>query len=229
MDIAKLLATKIIEKETADPYHRREPHKLHVSDLLYCPRKAFFNMTFAANPIPTGRQIIGKILHRYIQEIIQNEIMPNYKVETEVELEYPVDETRKVVGRADIIIHNTGTMIEIKTTKGGLIHNEEMKATAYQQANIYAYMYQHQHSRPIKEIVLLIIKADNPTEITQHTHTPDSNSAKAALETAKDLFKMIEQKIVPPGPKFTWECKQCTYNIICIEGKKWLLQNQLPT
>jgi len=50
--------------------------------------------------------------------------------------------------------------------------------------------------------------------------TPDLEAFRALWDRAIRLVDCLEHDVLPEGPMFDWECKNCVYNVVCSRLKE---------
>lgn len=184
--------------------HQKEKDTLYVTDLLRCPLKISFEEKYkelAMSQIYAPAAILGDLVHKGLESFGNIE---DYKIHTEVEAKKEVqllEENRKITikGRADIILEKENgerIVVEIKSsrTDKGLPHKHHMM-----QLQAYLWLF------GIGKGILLYVTPDRITE----------------FETTKPLddvtiLRLVQENLsLSPSPRFSWECKYCTFSILC--------------
>ena len=192
-------------------YRPRRPTDIYVTDVVVCPRRAFFNLRFNANPMVSNpKAVAGKAMHMLVQQALKSRY-PNAVFE--VSCQYPLDDGYVLVGRADMI--DGDTVYEFKFSSR---HNRA-EPMYYAQLNCYLNMLN------LNNGVLVIIDR-NSFEVECLPLERDEQAFDMLVSEANEIVKLVElarkgEKVRPPhGPRWEWECKGCIYKIICPHFKE---------
>ena len=231
-DIAKYIKTKFRELGLLS----REPNTFYISELPYCITKIFFNIKFNARVINTSMRY-GVLWHYILPLLLKDN--PEYKdAQFEVSVEYRYEDIT-IKGRGDVIVVTHDSVDEWKfssqeksskvntnnnntsNSNNDIIYiedatNEVTKHTlisAYlMQANEYAYLLGKKKAR-----VIYVYDDFNvdvyELNVMQELH--DKLVSKALL-----INSYLKQNKIPDiGSEYSFECRNCPYNIICPNKK----------
>jgi CRISPR/Cas system-associated exonuclease Cas4 (RecB family) len=174
---------------------------IHVSDLVYCLRKAYYRLKGqpATNTSTIEYQIIGKTLHQIIQNAFAY-------VEQEVE-------NYGIKGTVDILEgHETKIPIEIKTTRRKIQNIKDIPQTYLTQLSYYLVLLD---VRVGYLAILNVVDADLKLYIVEI----DIEEAKKEMLGKKALLEYaLEQNNPYILPKLDWMCSSCEYKGMCNHG-----------
>ncbi|RLI44945.1 hypothetical protein DRO69_06230 [Candidatus Bathyarchaeota archaeon] len=189
----------------------RNPYEIYVTEAVGCLRRAFFNIKFNANPVLESADVImGKLVHLALPKVLKDIV----NAEFEVPLGYNISGPWVLSGRADAM--DADMVYEFKFSSP----YSDAKPIYFMQANAYAVMAE----RPMFALVII----DKKTfDVDIMVSEADVKGFNAVVERAKTIISCVERNEVPPGPDYDWQCKNCPYALICVEGKKWIGQKPL--
>jgi len=193
-------------------YHPRRPTDIYVTDMVLCPRRAFFNAKFNANPIVMeARAFIGKCVHAVLPQILKSRY-PNAVFE--VSCQYPLDEGYVLLGRADMV--DADCVYEFKFTSA----YSGAKELYFAQANAYANML------GCGKFKVVIIDR-NKLDVVVLEGEKDEEAFRKVVDVANEIVKCLQYKDeeiveLPQKSPWSWACEHCTYKMICraMEGTK---------
>ena len=191
----------------------QERDGVHVSDLIYCPRKTCFQKL---EPLPiTNIQLnfftSGKAIHGALQSLLKK-----YTDRFEIEKEVWYND---LVAHIDIFDRETGVPIEAKSAR---IKNIE-KPKPHNLKQLEAYMAMTDSDKGIILYQCLMHFEDKPFVEFEHTMTRAQRQATLdGLRNDADLLKYgIEQKApsvirhIAYDADYNWLCRSCPYNKKC--------------
>jgi len=191
----------------------QERDGVHVSDLIYCPRKTCFQKL---EPLPiTNIQLnfftSGKAIHGALQSLLKK-----YPDRFEIEKEVWYND---LVAHIDIFDRETGVPIEAKSAR---IKNIE-KPKPHNLKQLEAYMAMTDSDKGIILYQCLMHFEDKPFVEFEHTMTRAQRQATLdGLRNDADLLKYgIEQKApsvirhIAYDADYNWLCRSCPYNKKC--------------
>ena len=191
----------------------QERDGVHVSDLIYCPRKTCFQKL---EPLPiTNIQLnfftSGKAIHGALQSLLKK-----YPDRFEIEKEVWYND---LVAHIDIFDRETGVPIEAKSAR---IKNIE-KPKPHNLKQLEAYMAMTDSDKGIILYQCLMHFEDKPFVEFEHTMTRAQRQATLdGLRNDADLLKYgIEQKApsvirhIAYDADYNWLCRSCPYAKKC--------------
>jgi CRISPR-associated protein Cas4 len=170
---------------------------IHVSDLVYCLRKAYFRLkgVTPTDDVAVEYQIIGKTLHKIIQDVFKY-------VEVEIE-------NYGIKGTVDILEGNQKTPIEIKTTRKKIETTQDIP-TVYLTQLAYYLTLLDTHVGYL--VILNVINAD----LKIFTVEINLQETKKELLGKKQLLEYaLNQENYSILPKLEWMCKTCEFRSVC--------------
>jgi CRISPR/Cas system-associated exonuclease Cas4 (RecB family) len=174
---------------------------IHVSDLVYCLRKAYYRLKGQPTTDTTTveYQIIGKTLHQIIQ---------NAFAYTEQEIE-----NYGIKGTVDILEgHETKIPIEIKTTRKKIQNIKDIPPTYLTQLSYYLVLL---NCRVGYLAILNVVDADLKLYVVEI----DLEEAKKEMLGKKTLLEYALFNNNPYIlPKIEWMCPSCEYRSVCQKG-----------
>lgn len=194
-DIVKIIENPEIERYVLDRLKSvRKDKSIHVTDLIYCLRKAWYRIK-GFDPIITDASIIATGSGRGLHEVL--EVAPLKEV--------PVEKDG-IRGSIDMIADR---VTEIKTTR----HRLDVKDSWIRQIKSYLYMVGE------TEADLLVVDISGMrVKGYRLVFTKDEieNHWKWMLERKRTLEKYLDENTPPPAmPEYGWECLYCPYRYIC--------------
>ena len=195
-----------VYKALQDRYIEKR-NKLHVSDVVYCLRKAFYRRT-TGRP-PTKKQLVwfllGEISHKILQELGWE-----YK-------EYEISKDG-LVGHIDI--YDSAIIIEVKTTRKlyRLQFRKDVPETWMRQIMAYAYML---NKTEVDLLVVYDVLATIESYHLKFTEKELEDNWNYLLKRKEILEKALETGVVNgilPETEYKWECRDCEFRDIC---KRW--------
>ena len=190
----------------------REPFTIYLTECIGCPRKLYLNLLLNAAPKPRPIMVLGRLLHEAMYKIIakalQDEVV---EVAVEPVYKYPLDDTWTLVAEPDLVVKfkdGDVVVIEIKTTK---IEKKVAEALYYAQLKAYLYL--------VDASVGYLVILDRETFDIEVLEVPKDDSCRILFENcvkvAKEVLNYLRNEVLPPGPKFNFECNMCVYRSIC--------------
>jgi len=220
---------------------RYEEQKIHVSDLLGCPRQAYLSKKVKL-PTEAYRQLIvtfGTLQHQMLEE------MQDKYYEAEKLLEY-----KGMVGTADVV-YKDGRVIDYKTTRN--MNPKYLPQKKHKmQVNIYAHMLR-EAGHPVVSATIQYIDFMGPSKCPVHKSfvvpgnkypkcpicgderkefhlgamlfpvklLPDDEVEQLIEEKTAYLQRCLEEESIPePEPDFL--CRYCPFVSFCEEGRNQL-------
>jgi len=171
---------------------------LHVSELTYCARKAFYQRR---NPRPLSREktvilSFGNAGHYFVEEYLE---YPGLLKELVGYIE--VDEF-EIHGQADLVLDDS--IAEIKTVSR---IPEEPFHHHLLQLNAYLKIFERS-----KGFLIYIDKRRGIIEVFEHTF--DNNLWRELIERARRLYKALKEN-KEPEPEFSPLCRFCEFKDLC--------------
>lgn len=205
------LAKKIKEALIFFDYKHRGPKEIYVTEAIGCPRKLFFNLKFNASPVVDSIDaVLGKLIHMALPKVLKDVL----KADFEVPMEYDLGNGWVLKGRADAV--DEENVYEFKFSS---VYSQ-IKPIYYAQSNMYAYILNKK-----RYYLIIIDKKTFNVDITEGE--TDEKAFQSIIERIKYVIECLQKNTPPPGPLFEWECKGCTYEIICKRAKEWIEQRPL--
>ncbi len=199
------LLIKLALEEDMQHYEHRDKRALSisVSDLVYCSNKYRLGLKYpelkiAQNYYPT--LILGRILHRGIEEVIKDRFHDFVVTELPIEKSITVDidgltRVVRVSGRVDALMNNY-VVIEIKTSRA----DHELPLPHHVlQLRIYMNLLDKTKG------LLFYINPDRIAEYWINEPLSDEELQRLVIETLENT----------KHPRWPWECNYCPFNIIC--------------
>jgi len=190
-----------LEKEA----HKRKEGEIWVSDLARCPLKVEYEVRYpelAVQDIYHPSFILGDLVHKGV-ETLAKEFLEKDEVKVEVEVEgrreMEIGGVKYViVGRADIILtsggHRVGYELKYCRSDPGLPLEHHVL-----QARLYKWLFN------LDTVKLLYITPDRITEYEIKDEVSDD-----------DVMRLVVEHLSKARtPKWPWECKYCTYSVLC--------------
>lgn len=206
------LARSIKEEFLTFDSKPRDFKEIYVTEVIWCLRKAFFNLRFNANPIVTSADaVIGKLLHLSLPKILKYVLID---AKYEVSCGYHLKDGFLLKGRADAVTGDCVYEFKFSTPY------TEAKPFYVAQVNAYAKMLEKN-----EWVLVTIDKRTFDVEVLRSK--TDEAGFKSVVERAETVIECLKKNMVPSGPEFEWECKSCPYNIICVRWKEWIGQKPL--
>ena len=188
--------TKIIYDKAVEDYlkHREEmtnPNTVYVTDLVSCSQKRFFRINYPELSFKFEPQLLlGDLVHYALEKMLEEH---GFETEKDFEKEFEIDGEKYVLkGRVDAISENY--VVEIKTSKTDRSIPREHHIA---QLQIYLNILDREHG------VLIYI-------------TPDRIAEFEIERSEIDIEKLVRETVSNTAhPRFSWECRYCTYAKIC--------------
>jgi len=186
-------------------YRPRRPTDIYVTDVVVCPRRAFFNIKFNANPmVVSARAITGKAIHMLLQQALKSRY-PNAVFE--VSCQYPLENGYVLLGRADMI--DGDTVYEFKYTS---MYNQA-KEMYFAQANCYANMIDCNRFKVViidrNKLDVLVLEGERSEDAFMKIIDQCNQIIKALQAKDEELDRLPERS------PWSWACDNCTYKLIC--------------
>lgn len=169
--------------------------KIYITDLAYCPRKAFFSYFYKP------KRYYSYSYENKIHKIILNKLeQDGYDIEVPVSLR--VGEF-KLVGRVDAVADDH--IVEVKTVK-----EFDFKVKDYWLAQVNMYM----HILNLSKAKLIIVERSTGNVFSTNINY-NQEKALCLLDVAYQVVDAIKSKNFKNLPKQTENCAHCSFNIIC--------------
>ena len=139
--------------------------------------------------------VLGDLLHRGLESILKEAYNAEIEVEKEKEIQ-ALGKTYKIKGKADAILPDSKTVIEIKSSRSdkGIPHLHHKL-----QLQIYLWLFEARNG------ILIYITPDRVTEYEINQPLDDST-----------IIRLVEDTItLKNSPRFEWECKYCIFSVLC--------------
>jgi len=193
----------------------RDERELYVTEVLYCPRKAFLNYTLNARFKPNVAMIEGTIHHMAVPDL---DFWRGKDARFEVPVKYKVDDF-VVSGRVDVVAMKPDQTWEVYEFKfPARLGNENVEPTYLMQGNAYAFMLDDYVGYSVTDVYVVEVAMDrfrDEIDVRVLYTKPNREMFDAFLKKARYLIECIKNQELPEGPEFEWECNKCPYNIIC--------------
>ncbi|HIQ03770.1 MAG TPA: CRISPR-associated protein Cas4 [Desulfurococcales archaeon] len=167
------------------------PRVVYVTDMVSCSQKRYYRLSypelaFSFEPV----LVLGNLVHMGLEKLLEEE---GYKVEVEFEKIFKINGVEfRVKGRVDAI--NSSEVVEIKTTRTDIKIPLEHHIL---QLQLYLNLLNRE-----KGILIYI----TPERISEY------QIDREELDVSRILLETIENTV---HPRWSWECKYCTYARIC--------------
>ena len=182
-------------------------NEIYVTEAIGCPRKAFFNIRFNADPVwPNSLMIRGKLMHALLDEILKP--LGNFKYE--VEVTEPLNGDWILVGKADVFNPEANEVWEFKFVKG--LKDRAVDVIYMSQVNTYACML------GAKSYKLILVDPRFRVEVLDGS--PDRQAYEVVIDRAKMILEYVEREQIPDGPLFDFECRNCPWKVVCSRLKE---------
>ena len=192
----------------ADHFKRDEEERegIHVTDLLYCPLKAYYRKKFPEKNQDDYEgflvKLIGTLAHQVLERIEGGE--PEQKIEWE-----------GIHGSIDLVLGDE--IVEFKTTRKNVRRFEDVPETYVDQVRSYAAL------SGLRKAKLVIINVSHPLDSKIFDIEFDD------VEISEWKIKLLERKLLleralaagdekmlyPHAPRFEWECRYCEFSHMC--------------
>jgi len=212
--------TKELEEKINNTFHKlydsNDKYKENVywvTELLYCPRKIFWNRKNNFHTPLNSNMLHGSLMHDLLPKLIEDD-----SIVYEKELELPLTiggDSVKVVGRADAVMKDK--VIEFKYTKilPGYLDSKRIPLQYHLQAGMYCKMTGlDEYYIIIGSVFNLDFKVIRGKLFQEHIDT--------MIKNAETIHNCLKQDVLPVvnTPMFKWECRYCPYKKKCIELKE---------
>jgi len=178
----------------------RRPTDIYVTDVVVCPRRAFFNLKFNADPVATDiKAITGKAMHMLLERALKSRY-PDAVFE--VPCQYPLSGGYVLVGRADMVAGDTVYEFKYTSMYG------EAKEAYFIQANCYANMLDCSKFK-------VVIIDRNKLEVTILESERSEDAFMKVVDQCERLIKALQNDELPQKSPWSWPCERCAYKIIC--------------
>ncbi|MEM1600044.1 MAG: CRISPR-associated protein Cas4 [Sulfolobaceae archaeon] len=194
------MITELLFKKKLEEYlsHTKEENVLYVTDLVRCPRKIRYESEYkelTISQIYEPSAVLGDLLNRGLESILKEAYNAEIEVEKEKEIQ-ALGKTYKIKGKADAILPDSKTVIEIKSSRSdkGIPHLHHKL-----QLQIYLWLFEARNG------ILIYITPDRVTEYEINQPLDDST-----------IIRLVEDTItLKNSPRFEWECKYCIFSVLC--------------
>ena len=196
-----------------------------VSQLFYCPRKAFFARLGAPrsdNLSSCLKMHMGTVMHELFQDSMER-VTSGYGFR---EFEVSSD-SLSVTGHIDGLILEDGKLVEIKTVSshGAMsIRRRGMPDYYLGQANLYCYLWNKKYKRKLTKIWFIVLSRDSMEFINLEPVAIDTALQKKTVSNIKRYCNMWEGGNLPP--RKAARCEDCSLNSIC--GSSERISDFLP-
>ena len=181
------------------------PTVKHATDFVYCLRKAYFRLKNYPSDLPEGAEHILEVgkTHHLLYQVLRNAIK-------EYEVKYG-----EIVGHIDMF---RGVPIEFKSTRKWAYDDptvETLNPNYIRQLGFYCLF------SGIPEGKLVILPIIKPRIICFHIKfTPEElkqfeKELKEENELLDKALKTDNIDLIPPKPRYKWECEMCAYRKYC--------------
>ena len=204
LSVRDLLLRAALEEDLQHFEHRDSGVvSVSVTDLVYCSEKYFMQMKYPELKIAQNHYpmlIMGRVLHRGLQEILTEYLHDFVEVEVPVEKSINIElnglpQIVRVSGRVDALLKDD-TVIEFKTSRAD--HELPLEHHVLQ---LRIYMNITGRNRGILFYI-------NPDRIAEYTITKPLDD--------NELQQLITETLAnKKHPRWSWECSYCPYNILC--------------
>lgn len=179
------------------------PDVYRVSEMVYCPAKAYYFRVIGISPTLNGKMFSGLLYHDKIKQWIKGiKELEDGVMETECSLQ---EDDITIKGHTDILTKDT--VYEFKYS-GSNIEKYGFPDHWIKQANAYACL------NGVKQFVVVAVNS-NTLEMNIYEGATDIDGFEEMLKDAKMIKKALETKEIPAGPKYKWECRFCDISQVC--------------
>jgi len=188
-------------------YKDRGHKELYVTEILWCPRKAYFSYVFNARPRKNMPMVLGTIYHEAIRKL---SFWEGREAKFEAETFAYKYRGYYITGRPDVITENPKAIWEFKFPYR--VGNESVIPKYLMQLNTYlvalgydlGYLVEVEFSWKNKDIIVSVTE-----------HHKDNDLFDEFLGRADVIIDAIESGEIPPRTELAWECKDCQFKPIC--------------
>ena len=176
---------------------RYKPGIYNVSELIYCPRKAYLYRKYGVVPKANGKMLAGTLVHEKLPEILKN--IKEFKgAKFEQEARVVLDDIT-IVGHADIVTKDCVYEFKFSAAK---LTKDEYPIHFVMQANAYAAMFN-------KPKWAVIVTNSYSLKTTIMRGKKDPIAFDMIKETAQLIDHALKYNLKLDGPKYKWECRYC--------------------
>jgi len=190
-----------------------------VSQLFYCPRKAFLARLGAPKRDDFSscfKMSVGTDLHTYIQNSMESNLSGYGFREFEL-----TSTSLSVIGHIDGAIISEGKLVEIKTVSSHMamsVRRRGMPDYYLGQANLYAYLWNRKYKRKLDKIWFVVLCRDSMDFINLDPVPIDNSIQRKTAKLLKQYCNMWESGIFPE--RKSKNCSDCSLNSICGKSDK---------
>jgi len=190
--------------EDTNRFSNLPPNEVHVTEITYCLRKAYYARMSQSKP-PIDKVTIlqlGRALHELIQKYVRN-----HEIHSELEVTYPFREIT-LHGTIDLLID--GTIIELKTVSK---KPQNIYPHHYAQVNAYYHMLRDA-GYDVSEPVYVVYINKRTGEVKIFSAIPAQNDFMVTLMRAYQLYNCLLQRRLP-APEPSHLCEYCEFRMEC--------------
>ena len=182
-----------------------DPTVIHVSEVVGCLRKAFFNRVRPPTVTPANAvMILGGNIHESLQAVLRR-----YGYETEFRVALDAKDV-KLVGHADAYHPEKQHVLEFKTTS-------KIPDSPYpehvRQAQAYVTL-----TNSKKAYIIYISRTNGKVKVFEIK--PDKQVLRKLIQRARELSHSLIT-MDPPPPEPTHLCNYCEHALTCRRSKRW--------
>jgi len=200
----------------------RSRFEIYVTDLTGCPRKAYYNIVYCANPLPNTYMVLGKLYHIGLQTILiehKDEFKELKSILAEAELTKELKKPWVLKGKADLIVELNDAIhiLEFKFSKSAL-YNTDVRDMYVMQVNTYLGMFKDVQNPivPFEGHLIVFDTSSSKPKIEDLKVEFSDALYEEALRRAGELIDHVEAMEPPnPEPKGEFECRGCPWRGIC--------------
>jgi len=210
LDLEKLTNNILTLSDQSDRYKSDE---FRISELVYCPAKAYYYRKLGMRPKLNGKMLSGLLFHEKLPLVFKDLVKGKVEFEVECVKDY---RDYKIKGHADVV--SDDTVYEFKFSASKL--EGKLPLNYYLQSNAYACMLD-------KENYALVFVNSFTLESRVLSGKKDASAFKIIENSAKKIYECLKNDIVPDGPAYEWECRFCNLKDVCeIIRKRKVMRNE---
>lgn len=182
---------------------RYKNNEFRVSELVFCPAKAYYYRKTSTRPRLNGKMLSGQLFHKQLPFLLKGiKEFENAEYEVECKKEHKGFD---ILGHCDVL--TSKAVYEAKFT-GTNLDRYGCPAHYILQANCYATLLNR------KNFALIIVNSQN-LSTTVIPGKQDDAKYKVLLDRAKVISASLKVDTPPKGPAYQWECRFCNLKAYC--------------
>lgn len=207
-DLPEEIKDHIIQATDQSDYKHRD-EELHVTELLYCLRKAYYRRMAEKEGEASPEKQLAQRWYLY-RGIIFDEAWTSLFVRNQVRVTHRVPNGPTIVGKIDFIENDT--VWDLKTISNEYAIKEGPKPAHVKQVLFYAWVQNFSKAG-------LIYLHLGGVHLFELDTTPAEEVVRELEDKARKLYFALKSGD-PPERVDTWECRYCEFKTICTGGAK---------